>query len=70
MAQELVDGMISVGIRAYDEPALPRVVGRAKEELARLGRTYEIVVVDDRFTVRVTGMVAGAAAGTGEAEQA
>jgi flagellar motor switch protein FliN/FliY len=30
----------------------------------------EIVVVDDRFTVRVTGMVAGAAAGTGEAEQA
>ncbi len=30
----------------------------------------EIVVVDDRFTVRVTEMVAGAGAGTGEAEQA
>jgi flagellar motor switch protein FliN/FliY len=30
----------------------------------------EIVVVDDRFTVRVTEMAAGARADTGEAEQA
>lgn len=57
MERELVDGLISVVVPAYNEPALPNVVEAIRAEMARLGRPYEVLVVDDASTVDCTSQV-------------
>ncbi len=47
MSGRLIDGKVSVVIPAYNEPALPRVVQEVRDEMDRLGRPYEILIIDD-----------------------
>ena len=51
MDEQLVEGMVSVVIPAYNEPALPAVVEGVRAELDRIGRPYEILVIDDAGSV-------------------
>lgn len=39
--------MVSILIPAYNEPHLPAVVAGVRAEMARLGRSYEIIIIDD-----------------------
>jgi len=59
MAEELVSGMVSVVIPAYNEPALPRVVAEVRAEMDRLGRPYEVLVIDDASTEDHASQLAG-----------
>jgi glycosyltransferase involved in cell wall biosynthesis len=52
------NGMVSVVIPAYNEPALPRVVEGVKGELARQQRPWEILVIDDASTTDCTSGIA------------
>lgn len=47
MTEQQQPGMVSIVIPAYNEPALPGVVADVQAELERLGRPYEIIVIDD-----------------------
>lgn len=51
MDRKLVEGMISLIIPAYNEPALASVVQAVRAELERLERNYEIIVIDDGSTL-------------------
>jgi len=53
--------MVSVLIPAYNEPALAGVVEDVRAELARLGRPYEIIVIDDGSNVHVASDLPDAA---------
>lgn len=57
MDEQLVDGMVSVVIPAYNEPALPEVTRKVRAEMDRLGRPYEIVVVDDAGTLDASSQI-------------
>ena len=50
MDEQPVEDLISVVVAAYNEPALPRVIEEVQAELDRLGRRYEIHVIDDAST--------------------
>jgi len=55
---ELVESMVSVLMPTYNEPALPRVVASVRAEMERLGRPYEILIIDDASTLDSASEVA------------
>ena len=57
MDEQLVEGMVSVVIPAYNEPALPAVVEGVRAQLDRIGRPYEILVIDDAGAVDVAAEI-------------
>lgn len=58
MNKELVRGMVTVVVPAYNEPALPAVVSDVRSELERLDRPFEIIVVDDGSTLPTSDEIA------------
>ena len=51
MNEESIKGMVSVVVPAFNEPALPNVTQRICAELDRIGRPYEVLVIDDASTM-------------------
>ncbi|MBN1346280.1 MAG: glycosyltransferase family 2 protein [Phycisphaerae bacterium] len=57
MAEDAVKGMLSIVIPSYNEPMLAKVVRDVHAEMVRVGRAFEIIVVDDGSTSGSAGEI-------------